>query len=244
MFFDGNGQPVPQQQQQQQRKEGRLAQLRGLRDSWRGKSAEQIPTLAHFPTPTSSSSSTKPSPSADDDDPLSFQQAKDFERLTLSDMDLLSPFLSKADHAGEGITLTDLPLRKSKTPPPSTRPSMQRILSSSSVNSEPAGDGAEGFDGSTRSSTEKTVTEDPSSRVKRVENWKRRLARARERLFLLEGGEVEIWTWRVGGDVDGICVGLVERGVPGGGVVKRHGGNSVLGKDDIGVHGIKEIYTQ
>ena len=81
------------------------------------------------------------------------------------------------------------------------------------------------------------MTEDPSSRVKRVEIWKRRLARARERLFLADGG-VEIWTWRVGGDVDGICVGLVE----GGG--KRLRGNGVLSRDNMGIHGGKEICIQ
>lgn len=226
MYFDGNGQPATQQQQQ--RKEGRLAQLRGLRDNWRGKSAEQVPTLSTL-SPTSSS--TKPSPT-EDDETFSLQQAKDLERLTLNEMDMLSPFLAKADHAGEGA-LDDLPFRKSKTPPPTTttRPSIQRTQSASSATSEP-----DRFDGLARNSTEKTVTEDPSSRVKRVEIWKRRLARARERLLLADGG-VEIWTWRVGGDVDGICVELVDG-------VKRLRGNGVLSRDNMGIHGGKEICIQ
>lgn len=52
----------------------------------------------------------------------------------------------------------------------------------------------------------------PSSRVKRVEQWKRRLAGARERL-LMSGCDVEIWTWRVGQDVEGICESLVLKGL-------------------------------
>ena len=52
----------------------------------------------------------------------------------------------------------------------------------------------------------------PSSRVKRVEQWKRRLAGARERL-LVSGCDVEIWTWRVGQDVEGICESLVLKGL-------------------------------
>ena len=44
--------------------------------------------------------------------------------------------------------------------------------------------------------------------MKRVENWKRRLARARERLVEANSG-VEIWTWRVGSDVEKICENLV-----------------------------------
>jgi hypothetical protein len=47
-------------------------------------------------------------------------------------------------------------------------------------------------------------------RVKRVEAWKRRLARSRERLSVVG---VEIWTWRVGSDVEGICEEVILRRV-------------------------------
>jgi hypothetical protein len=145
-------------------------------------------------------------------------------------MDMFSPFLLSASHAGEGTT-EDLPLRKSKTPPP-TRPSvLSRTRSSTSLTSDP-----EDFGVSARSSTEKTVVEDPSSRVKRVENWRRRLARARERLLLSEG-QVEIWTWRVGGDVEHICESLVVKAMER----KKQGG--VMSKA-MGVHRENQIYTQ
>ena len=217
-FSDGNGQPV-------QRKEGRLAQLRGLRDTLRGKSTDTLPTLTHFPTTSSSRT-----PQSEEDDPLSMQQAKDLERLALNDIEVLSPFMN-ADQPGAG-TLDDLPLQKSKTPPP-TRPSVARIMSSTSLNSEP-----NGFDFSARSSTEKTVVEDPSSRVKKVEIWKRRLARARERLLLSEVG-VEIWTWRVGGDVDHICETLILKALD----QKKHEGNGVMSRD-MGVQPEKHISIQ
>ena len=48
----------------------------------------------------------------------------------------------------------------------------------------------------------------PSSRIKRVEQWKKRLTVAREKLLVNECG-VEIWTWRVGQDVEKICETLI-----------------------------------
>jgi hypothetical protein len=89
------------------------------------------------------------------------------------------------------------------------------------------------------------VVEDPSARVKRVENWRRRLLRARERLGLAGeeergggGGGVEIWTWRVGGDVEHICGGLVEKEMERR---KRHGGG--IGKELGGVQRENQIYN-
>jgi len=67
-------------------------------------------------------------------------------------------------------------------------------------------------------------------RVKRVENWKRRLARARGRLYSAESG-LDVWTWRVGGDVDRICQELIVRSA----LEESQGGNQKYGVKDIGL---------
>jgi len=73
------------------------------------------------------------------------------------------------------------------------------------------------------------VAEDQQTvRVKRVENWKRRLERARERLELAGSG-VEIWTWRVGADVQSICEELIVRSVPD----ESQGGNQKFGVKEM-----------
>ena len=108
----------------------------------------------------------------------------------------------EAELAGEGV-LEDLPLRTSKTPPPAP----QRSPSGSSIhstNSEPTSD----FPPPPKTLTQELRAEEQSSRVKRVENWKKRLVRARERLTQANS-EVEVWTWRVGSDVEKICENLV-----------------------------------
>ena len=181
-FFDGNGQPSP--------KQGRLSHLKGLRETWRGRSQEQIPTLSSL-TLTENKEQTP--------------KEKEFDELTLNEIDLLSPLVLEAEFAGDDV-LEDLPLRMSKTPPP-LPPRPPRSPSSSSIlstNSEPTSD----FPSPPKTLTQELRAEEQSSRMKRVENWKRRLARARESLLQANSG-VEIWTWRVGSDVEKICENLV-----------------------------------
>jgi hypothetical protein len=193
-FFEGNGQPM--------RPQGRMALLKGLRDSWRTKSQETLPTLAH-PTP-----------------PRDEGAENEIERLTLKEIEVLSPLLIKAEDAGKGFEQyspgeKDAPVRSSKTPPPlPSRPtSLERTQSASSIssaNSEPAELTPSPTKPFRSDTSDRTATEDPSTRVKRVEAWKRRLARSRERLSLADSG-VEIWTWRVGGDVQKMCEDLVQK---------------------------------
>jgi Phosphatidate phosphatase APP1, catalytic domain len=177
-FFDGNGQPLP--------KQGRLAQLKGLRETWRGKSQEQIPTSSSF-----SHTETKESIAKDNE----------LDELTLNDIDLFSS-LNLDPELAEDDVLEDLPLRTSKTPPthPQRSPSSSSIHSTNSETSD--------FPSPPQTLTQELRAEEQSSRVKRVENWKRRLTRARERLTQANSG-VEVWTWRVGSDVQKICENLV-----------------------------------
>jgi phosphatidate phosphatase APP1 len=187
-FFEVNGQPT--------RSQGRMAQLKNLRGSWRTKSQEVTPTLSN------------PIPSKEDDDASS-----EMDRMMLKEIDLLSPLLMKAEDAGQGFnddSESAVPLSVTSPPLP-PRPVIHRtqsVSTISSTHSEPAGPPSPGR--SLRVGTESPTTEDPSVRVKRVEVWKRRLARSREQLSMADS-EVEIWTWRVGGDVEKICENLVKK---------------------------------
>lgn len=175
-FFEGNDQPAQRQ--------GRLAHLKGFRESWRTKSQEAVPTISSLD--------------------IREETETELDQFSMTEIDLLSPLIIKAESAGEGV-VKDLPLRQSKTPPP-LPPRPQRIPSSSSIcstNSESAIDFHH---------TQNKFTEERSAKVKRVENWKRRLAMAREKLLTANSG-VEIWTWRVGSDVDKICEDLLMRRV-------------------------------
>jgi hypothetical protein len=179
-FFEGNGQPT--------QKHGRLSHLKTLRETWRGRSQDQIPTLSNLSLTGNKESNRK---------------EQDLDELALNEIDLFSPLILTAESAGDD--LEDLPPRTSKTPPLPPRP--HRSPSSSSIhstNSEPASD----FPPLPKTFSQDLRGEEQSSRVKRVENWKRRLARARERLTEANSG-VEVWTWRVGSDVEKICQNLV-----------------------------------
>ena len=93
----------------------------------------------------------------------------------------------------------------SKTPPLPPRPYRTTSNSSiQSINSEPAFE----FSPPARTFTPERADEQ-SSRAKHVENWNRRLVRARQRLMAESG--VEIWTWKVGSDVEEICKNLVAK---------------------------------
>ena len=67
-FFDGNGQPT--------QKQGRLAQLKGLRETWRRKSQEQIPTSSSLSLTENKESTPK---------------EHELDELMLNEIDLLSP---------------------------------------------------------------------------------------------------------------------------------------------------------
>jgi hypothetical protein len=208
MFFEGNGQPEP-------RREGRMSQLKSFGGSWRRKSQDTILTLSAVGK-------------IQEDEESQSDISKEFKQLALKEIDLLSPFLHKAEEAGQGL-MEDLPLRLSKTPPPlPPRPSLAvRIPSSASVQSMASESAvAEQFPAppkKVRSESPERI-EDPSSRMKRVENWKRRLSRSRERL-LSANCEVEIWTWRVGSDVERTCETLVMK---------------ALGKRELEYNGIRK----
>ena len=177
-FFEGNGQPT--------QKHGRLSHLKTLRETWRGRSQDQIPTLSNLSLAENKESTPK---------------EQDSDELTFNEIDLFSPLILTAES-----DLEDLPLRMSQTPPP-LPPRPQRSSSSSSIHSttsEPISD----FPPPPKTFSQDLRAEEQSSRVKRVENWKRRLARARERLTQADSG-VEVWTWRVGSDVEKICQNLV-----------------------------------
>ena len=153
----------------------------------------------------------------------------DVDKYSLAEIELLSPLIALAEKADEGI-IDDLPDRKSKTPPPMpVRPMTVRSASSASItsvaSSEP--DDIKAPDAMTAA----LVAEDLQTvRVKRVENWKRRLARARGRLYSAESG-LDVWTWRVGGDVDRICQELIVRSA----LEESQGGNQKYGVKDIGL---------
>ena len=165
-YFDTNGQPAQRQ--------GRLAQLKSFKESWRTKSQGAVPTLSSFEIKDDTEIEAEAEAEA--------EAETDIDQLTLKELDLLSPLIMKAESAGEGV-LEDLHNRGSKTPPAvPCRP--QRIPSSSSIrsiNSEPGGDFGH----------HRTNTEEQCARVKRVENWKRRLARSRDKLMIANSG-VEI----------------------------------------------------
>ena len=171
-----------------------------------------IPTLATLP---------QGQVTAFEEDDTKSNECAPLEQLTIKDMELLSPLIFKAEAAGEGVT-NDLPLRRSKTPDPQPpRPALSRTASTNSATSEPAISGTVTPPKPMRVDT--AGTEDQSSRMKRVENWRKRLARCRERLMGGEGN-VEIWTWRVGSDVAKICDGLISRNIDDleGGLKKAH----------------------
>jgi hypothetical protein len=173
-FFDGNGQPAPRQ--------GPLAQLKELRESWRAKSQEAVPTMSNLD--------------------MKDDTETELDQMTLHDIDLII----EAESAGQDV-FQDLPLQDSMTPPPHS-PRPQRIRSNPSIRSTNS-------ETPTDFSLQQTYTgriEEHSRRVKHVETWKRRLARSREKL-LMANSSVEIWTWRVGGDVDKICEELVMKGI-------------------------------
>src|SRR5271169_4910543 len=112
-FFDGNGQPAPRQ--------GRLAQLKELRESWRTKSQEAVPTMSTLD--------------------IKDEIETELDQMTLQDIDLFSPLIMEEESAGQDV-FQDLPLRESNTPPP-LPPRPQRIpsnLSIRSTNSEPSSD--------------------------------------------------------------------------------------------------------
>jgi hypothetical protein len=178
-----------------------LTHLKRPREFLRGKSQDNL-SLAAFPS----------SPSSDDES----LSTKDFEKMALSEMEPLAPLYFKALETDDSPIPQDLPLRQSKTPPPiPTRPTLSsRVPSSSSINSEPAR--TETIRGTSPTPSQfsleqpSTTIEEPtpSSRIKRVEQWKKRLATAREKLIMHDCG-VEIWTWRIGQDVENICETLV-----------------------------------
>jgi Uncharacterized conserved protein (DUF2183) len=151
----------------------------------------------------------------------------DPEKFSLTEIEEFSSFFAKAEDAGEGI-VQDLPDRISKTPPPLTnRPTAPRTPSSTSVTSVTFETEPEVIKPIGHMPT--AGVEEQTYRVKRVENWKRRLAKARERL-LIAGSGVQVWTWRVGGDVEKICEELVVKA----------GLEDSLGTGDR-EHGIKNI---
>ena len=218
MYFETNG--VQGTGVQPTKKEGRFAQLRGMQ--WR-RSQESVSTLSSLQEGVPFSSipvASIPKAVVDRDEASSnSDDLNDFEQLSVKDMEELGPLIFKAEAAGEGI-MDDLPLRRSKTPPAlHPRITPHRTQSMTSISSEP---GAREYppppktlsNGTIRGQTpERTGTmgqEDQGTRVKRVENWKRRLARCREKLFNADAG-VEIWTWRDGGDVESICEALVKK---------------------------------
>lgn len=177
-FFDGNGQPTP-------RKEGRMT-LRNLRETWRSKSSETVPTLAI--------STTSPVE----------ERTKEIRRLELNDIGLLET----SEGADDG-SLEDLHHGQLKTPLPLTShidsPRTSPPASIRSAGSEPS---ADPFSQITKLEDTSITVDDPSSRIKRVDIWKRRLARARERLLVADCG-IEVWTWRIGRDVEATCEQLV-----------------------------------
>ena len=175
-FFDGNGQPTP-------RKDGRMT-LRNLRETWRSKSSETVPTLAI--------STTSPVE----------ERTKEIQHLELND---IGP-LETSEGADEG-SLEDL--HHGKTPPPlMSHIYPPRTSSPTSIRSAESEPSADPFAQITKHEDTSIIVDDPSSRIKRVENWKRRLTRARERLLVAECG-IEIWTWRIGRDVEATCEQLV-----------------------------------
>ena len=216
LFFDTNGQPLPTQQQKSPN-----SRLSNLRQWTRNISSDTLPTLSTF-TGTTGSTPTS------EDDSYSPDKDVEFQKIKLKEIDLLSPLIMEADNSTQNTgTFQDIPLRQSKTPPPLPsrnrplidRTTSEKILTSppeSTIRSEPLGTTGM-FPGPPKRS-ETTISdativgngEDASSRVKRVENWKKRLARCRARLLEIDTG-VEIWTWRVGEDVEKICEALVSK---------------------------------
>jgi hypothetical protein len=125
-----------------------------------------------------------------------------FRKLSLKDPDSLAP-LQGTDTTDQGITGD--PLRKSTTPPPilSRKPlSGPSSLTVTFQESEKLSQDVSPL------RNQVNTAEDPSIRVKRVENWRKRLSRARVQLT---DYEIEIWTWRVGSDVEAICKTLIEK---------------------------------
>jgi hypothetical protein len=133
--------------------------------------------------------------------------------LSLGEVDLLSPI-----EPPQQCPEIHLPNRTATTPPP-TRPSPARTQSITSLASEP----------DLRPAT--TTAEEQTVRVKRVEAWKRRIARSRERLSPVG---VEVWTWRVGSDVEGICEEVILRGVQEESLRGLHGIGEKLRESRIG----------
>ena len=121
----------------------------------------------------------------------------DLAELSVGEIEMLSPIILEPTRSPD----MTLPNRDATTPPP-TRPSAARTPSSASLASEP--------DLRPPEQTPTAAAEEQTVRAKRVEAWKRRLARSRERLSPVG---VEIWTWRVGSDVEGICEEVILRGV-------------------------------
>ena len=203
LFFDGNGLPHVTT------KQGRLTQLKSFRDSFRTKSQDHVPTLSALTT-------TGNGPA----EPINL------DTYSLAEIETLSPLFAQVEEAGEGI-INDLPDRKSKTPPPmQVRPMTMRSTSSASITSLTSEPG--GIKTPERTVTAHVAEDQQTVRVKRVENWKRRLERARERLELAGSG-VEIWTWRVGADVQSICEELIVRSVPD----ESQGGNQKFGVKEM-----------
>lgn len=132
--------------------------------------------------------------------------------LSLGEADLLSPTIVEPPQQYPEM---HLPNRTATTPPP-TRPSPARTQSTTSLASEPVAT---------------TTAEEQTVRVKRVEAWKRRLALSRERLSPVG---VEVWTWRVGSDVEGICEEVILRGVQEESLRGLHGIGDKLRESRIG----------
>jgi hypothetical protein len=189
--FDGNEQP-PQQ------REGRF---RGVREPWKVRSQDRVPTLSVLQADSI----------AEEEDDTTVEPTKGLEKLTLREFEKLSPLVLEAGTAGEGV-LEGSPLRKARTPPPiSMRSTLQRSqtskLSTYATSGLAASETFSPLKPPKFDTPERNGTEEQSSRVKKVENWKKRLARAREKLMAECG--VEIWTWRVGEDVQEICEELI-----------------------------------
>jgi len=186
-YFNDNGQPS-------QSTDPQIARLKPLPKPSRMKSQDTLSTLGTI--------SSTPS---DDDECI---PPREFEKLALKEIEPLTSLYLTAFEADESPITEDLPLRQTKTPPPLlTRPPLSSRPSSASVNSEPATVKPMSL---SPTPSQNTLIEEPtaSSRIKRVEQWKKRLAVAREKLLVNECG-VEIWTWRVGQDVEKVCETLI-----------------------------------
>jgi Uncharacterized conserved protein (DUF2183) len=150
--------------------------VKNLRESLRTKSAETVPTIST----------------------LQAIVPENLDELTLQEIETIVPLIQSTESDSEDVP-SQIPLRNAKTPPP--LPPRNPMLSSPSL--------APQDNPPLRSDTIRTTNvnaEDPMSKAKRVENWKKRLTKSR---LLLSQHQIEIHTWRVGSDVEDTCKALI-----------------------------------